>query len=80
MANANADAVSIENKYKDRLELAKAIGQEKANTLTDAEINEVNKRIEKAQEEINTNGAPIMNIELGLRTAVREDIYDYFTQ
>lgn len=35
---------------------------------------------QKAQEEINTNGAPIMNIELGLRTAVREDIYDYFTQ
>lgn len=53
LANANANAVETENKYKDRFELAKAIGQEKANNLTDAQINEVNKRIDKAQEEIN---------------------------
>ena len=53
LANANANAVETENKYKDRYELAKAIGQEKANNLTEAQIKEVNKRIEKAGEEIN---------------------------
>lgn len=53
LANSNADAVDTENKYRDRFELAKAIGQEKANNLTEAQINEVNKRIDKAQEEIN---------------------------
>ena len=53
LANANADAVDIENKYKDRLELAIAVGQENANNLTQANINKINQDIEKAREEIN---------------------------
>lgn len=53
LANANALSVDIENKYKDRFELAKAIGQEKANNLTDEQIKEIQKKIDKAQEEIN---------------------------
>lgn len=32
-----------------------------------------------AQETINTNGAPIMNINLKLNQSVHDDIYDYFT-
>lgn len=53
LANANAESAEIENKYKDRFELAKAIGQEKANNLTDEQIKEVQQKIEKAKEEMN---------------------------
>lgn len=52
LANANADAVDIENKYKDRLELAIVRGQEAANNMTQAQIDKINKDIEKADEEI----------------------------
>lgn len=53
LANANADAVDTENKYRDQYEQLKIKGQENANNLTEAQKNEVNKRIDKAIEEIN---------------------------
>ncbi|BCN29881.1 DUF3427 domain-containing protein [Anaeromicropila herbilytica] len=34
----------------------------------------------EANETINTNGAPIMNIKLLLQESVQDDIYDYFTK
>lgn len=52
LANANALSVETENKYKDRFELARAIGQENANNLTKANIDKINKEIDKADEEI----------------------------
>ena len=52
LANANALSVETENKYKDRLELAIAIGQEKANTLTDTQIAELNQKIAESKERV----------------------------
>ena len=53
LANANANAIEIENTYRDQFEQLKIKGQENANNLTEAQKNEVNKRIDKAVEEIN---------------------------
>lgn len=52
LANANAEGIETENKYKDRLELAIAEGQEKANTLTDTQIAELNQKISESKERI----------------------------
>lgn len=52
LANANAFSVETENKYKDRLELAIAVGQEKANTLTDTRIAEINQQIAESKERV----------------------------
>lgn len=52
LANANAFSVETENKYKDRLELAIAIGQEESNNLTKAEIDEINQKINESKERI----------------------------
>ena len=50
--NAEAFNIETENKYKDRLELAIAVGQEKANTLTDTQIAELNQKISESKERI----------------------------
>lgn len=52
LANANALSVEIANKYKDRLELAIAVGQENAANLTKAQIDKTNAEIAKAKEEM----------------------------
>lgn len=52
LANANAEGVETENKYRDQFEQLKLKGQENANNLTQTQIDKLNKDIEKAGEEI----------------------------
>ena len=49
LANANAEGSEIANKYRDRLELAIAVGQENANNLTKTEIDQINQNIEESK-------------------------------
>ena len=52
LANANAEGTEIANKYRDRLELAIAVGQENAANLTKTEIDQINQNIEESKARI----------------------------
>ena len=52
LANANAEGTEIANKYKDRLELAIAVGQENSANLTKTKIDEINQNIEESKARI----------------------------
>ena len=49
LANANAAGTEIANRYRDRLELAIAVGQENAANLTKTEIDQINQNIEESK-------------------------------
>lgn len=49
LANANAEGTEIANKYRDRYELAIAVGQENAAKLTETQISERNQAIEESK-------------------------------
>lgn len=49
LANANAEGTEIANRYRDRLELAIAVGQENAANLTKVEADQINQNIEESK-------------------------------